>query len=424
MIENGRNRLAVVVAPGSAALPADRGAFSDVVRIERSPGGATDFAEGLRQACELAEANGCDWLVAPERDEALRADTFALLAPALGAYDAIFGAVHVAGASESIWRPSRLAFEAADRLPHALLHWWVGRTAVMRTPVIRAVLGGQSSPSGSSGETAALDHLFRLFGNHRCIKFAQPLFDVATEPALLSDNGRAFVLDRLERAPVFLPVHHGAETYRLPYTGRNAGIEREQTRGQFFEAAELRVLADRLGEGRHIVDIGANTGNHTVYFAGPMRAASVLPFEPLPDIAAILSRTVAENGLDTVDLCHLCLGLSDAPGRARVIRSERGGLGASRLEAGSGGEIEVVRLDDVLTRAPDFLKIDVERMEMKVLAGAKTVIETARPLIFIEIANDNTAEFVDWTRRNHYRVERIFSDKGHSNYLIAPSGKN
>ena len=288
--------------------------------------------------------------------------------------------------------------------------------------VEQVVWGAVGLVAGLASGAGWLDYLFALWADVPAIKLAQPLTSVGAAPALAGPEVRADVIRRLAEQPVLLPVTFGRDIYRMPYTGLNAGIERDQTRGDFFEAAELHYLLRRIGTGKRIVDVGANTGNHTVFFAGPMQAASVIPFEPLPDVAAILRRSVEANGLGHVDMSQLCVGLSDAPGHAGVVRSERGGLGASRLVDDPDGEIPVMRLDDALTEAVDFLKIDVESMEMRVLAGAAGIIARDRPVIFIEIANEDTTAFVEWLTQGNYRVERIFSDKGHSNYLIAPSG--
>jgi FkbM family methyltransferase len=405
------------LAIAADGLPHDLqpGSFTSIELLAPAPNLPDVPLSRLRQACDQASAAGCEWLFAPEAGETLRSDALAIAAPALG-YDAIFGAVEVAGSGEGVWRPSRLAFEDPARLPHALLHWWVGTTHLVRVDVARGVLDGLDE------KASRLDYLFALWAGHRCIKLAQPLLSVDTVPAPISAEEKQVVLAQLADHPVLLPVSFGRDSYHLPYTGRNAGIERDQTRGDFFEAAELHYLLRRIGTGQRIVDVGANTGNHTVFFAGPMQAASVIPFEPLPDVAAILRRSVGANGLDNVDLSQLGVGLSDAPGRAGVVRSERGGLGASRLVDDPNGEIPVMRLDDALTEAVDFLKIDVESMEMQVLAGAAGIISRDRPIIFIEIANENTTAFVEWLTQGNYRVERIFSDKGHSNYLIAPGG--
>ena len=55
----------------------------------------------------------------------LAEDAFELAAPGLDLYDAIFGAAHVRGSGEAVARLSRLAFDTAERLPHALLNWWM-----------------------------------------------------------------------------------------------------------------------------------------------------------------------------------------------------------------------------------------------------------------------------------------------------------
>lgn len=390
------------------------GGFKDVVLLAAIDG--SDPLERLRQACNGARAEGCDWMIAPAPGETLRLEALAIAAPALGPYRAIFGGVAVAGSGEAVWRPSRLAFDEPERLGHALLHWWVGETHFVRVAEAETILAGLPA------DARWLDYLFALWAKVPAIKLAQPLTTVTAAPALAGPDLRATVIRRLAADPVLLPVRFGRETYLLPYTGENAGIERDQTRGDFFEAEELHALMRRVAPGSRIVDVGANTGNHTVFFAGPMQAASVLPFEPLPDVAAILRRAVAANHLSNVDLSQLGIGLSDGPGRVNAVRSERGGLGASRLVDDPAGEIPVMRLDDALTNGVDFLKIDVESMEMRVLAGAEATIARERPLIFIEIANDNTLAFFEWMTLRNYRVERIFSDKGHSNYLIAPLG--
>ena len=207
------------------------------------------------------------------------------------------------------------------------------------------------------------------------------------------------MLQRLADEPVFLPIIHGDAVYYLPYTGRNAGIEREQTRGLFFEAMELEELRKVVGPGAHVVDVGANTGNHTIFFAGPMKAASVVPFEPLPAAAAALRASVARNDLQNVDLSRLGIGVSDGKDRMRLVFSGRGGLGATSLEPDPAGEIIVAPLDSMVSGRVDLLKVDVEGMEMSVLAGSRELIRRWKPLIFIEIANRNTPALMDWLKR-------------------------
>ena len=123
---------------------------------------------------------------------------------------------------------SRLAFDGAERLPHALLNWWIPASHLVRPQVAKRVLDLIGSRQRRQWR---LDYLFGIWADARCLKSAQPLLRRISEPAPLSEEERDQVLGRLVDEPVFLPVLHGDATYHLPYTGRNAGIEREQSRG-------------------------------------------------------------------------------------------------------------------------------------------------------------------------------------------------
>jgi FkbM family methyltransferase len=414
----GRKTLAIVSlsAETGARRHPRSGAFDAVHHFSFPP----DPADGLiarLAAVDAATAAGAEWLALLEPGDVLSEDALELAAPALALYDAIFGAARVEGSNDSVAPLSRLAIDAPERLPHVLLNWWMPQSHLVRTEIARTTL---ERVAACGAPNWRIDYLFDIWANARCLKSAQALLVVEREPAPLTAEDREDVLRRLTETPVFLPVIHGDAVYHLPYTGRNAGIEREQSRGLFFEAMELEQLRRAVGPGARIVDIGANTGNHTIYFAGPMRAATVVPFEPLPGAAAALRAGVERNGMTNVDLSHLGVGVGDSPGRARLVHSIRGGFGATSLAPDPSGEIIVAPLDSVLSGHVDFLKIDVEGMEMNVLAGAEGLIRRSRPLIFIEIANRNTVAFTAWLDAAGYAVVRIFTDKGHANYLIAP----
>ena len=409
--------VAIVTLAGERleALPAN-GEFATIFSLGLA-GHEPDTVSARIAAVKLARDAGADWMIALAPGEGIPDDAFELAAPGLGLYDAIFGAAHVRGSEEAVVRLSRLAFDQAERLPHALLNWWMPDAHLIRTDVASKVLARVAKKTGSNGK---LDYLFDLWGSARCMKSAQPLLELEADPQPLGAEGRDVVLQRLVDEPVFLPIVHGDAVYHLPYTGRNAGMEREQSRGLFFEAMELEELRKAVKPGAHVVDVGANTGNHTIFFAGPMKAASVLPFEPLPAAADALRAGVARNGLENVDLSRLGIGVADGEGRATLMFSGRGGLGATSLEPDPSGEISVATLDSMVSGRVDLLKIDVEGMEMAVLAGSQQLIRRWKPLIFIEIANRNTPALMEWLSDADYKVTRIFTDKGHANYLLAP----
>ncbi|MBX3581635.1 MAG: FkbM family methyltransferase [Rhizobiaceae bacterium] len=412
------SRTLAIISPrgGKGVIPAAKGGF-EAVHVLALDIDAASAELAWRRAVELAGEAHCEWVVMPGPGELLAQDALELVEPALGAYDAIFGAGHVAGSDDAVSRLTRLAFDEAHSLPHALLNWWMPKTHIIRTETAAGILAGMA---GVTERNWPLDYLFEIWQGARCLKSAQPFLELDADPIPLDVEGREHVLGRLMDQPVFLPIVHGDSVYHLPYTGRNAGIEREQSRGLFFEAMELEELRKVVRPGAHVVDVGANTGNHTVFFAGPMKASSVTPFEPLPAAAQALRSAVERNGLANVDLSFIGVGVSDVDGRAKLVFSGRGGLGATSLVPDPSGEISVASLDSMVSGHVDLLKIDVEGMEMSVLAGSRLLIERCSPLIFIEVANRNTPFLSRWLKDAGYRVMRIFTDKGHANYLLAP----
>lgn len=158
-------------------------------------------------------------------------------------------------------------------------------------------------------------------------------------------------------------------------------LEREQ---RFYEHDMLRFLAALVPSGGLVVDVGANIGNHTVWFAGVM-GCRVRAFEPVPALCAVLAHNVAQNQLDARVRVEP-YGVGRRRGRAEISVWDRANSGATSLELrGAGGAVHVVALDDLEWDQPvDLLKIDVEGMEADVLAGALGIIRRHRPMLAIE----------------------------------------
>jgi FkbM family methyltransferase len=198
-------------------------------------------------------------------------------------------------------------------------------------------------------------------------------------------------------------------------------IQRHHLAGTFYETEELAIIARHFPFGGRYCDIGANVGNHVIFAAKLLHARLVVPFEPNPTAIALLTSNIHLNRIEGVcDLRFLGLGLSDVAVEGAAIRVPRRNLGAARLVEGQG-EIRVETFDTLLPEASfDLVKIDVEGMELKVLAGMKGFISRCRPKIFIEVDAANQAGFEDWRGRSGYRVLETFQRyERNTNYLVA-----
>ena len=403
-----------------AAQASGRGDFSAIdpcevpVGQDAKPGGEA-ARRHLEHVAEHALNNGVDWLFVIDAMESVASNIFVTTAPALRVHDAVWGGAGLT-ATGKLERITRLAAQDLPGFFHAALAWWIGPSHFVRPAEARRALEGVGD-----GPDWYADYLVNLWTGCSAYKTAQclTLFDRAVPP--VADAVRDRLIAHLARRPVFMEVRCGGRRLKLPYTGLNPVIEREQMRGLFFEQDELQFLADRLPRGMRIIDAGANTGNHTLFFAAAMEAESVIPIEPHPRAMAAIRAMVAENSLENVDLSLLGYAIGAGEGRLAPVDSVTAGLGATHYKADARGDIRLARLDDLAKGPVDFIKIDVEGMEMDVLAGAAGLIARHPPILFIEVVDTGIGKFLSWLDKTNYRIEKLFPDKTHCNYLVSPA---
>jgi Met-10+ like-protein len=87
-------------------------------------------------------------------------------------------------------------------------------------------------------------------------------------------------------------------------------VQEIQTKGTFYEASELEDIAPYFRKGGVFVDIGANTGQHSIYFAKVLGASKVVMFEPIQQTCKILLENIKLNDLESIsDVSNLGIGL-------------------------------------------------------------------------------------------------------------------
>lgn len=238
-------------------------------------------------------------------------------------------------------------------------------------------------------------------------------FDLAAARAALAER-------RPLAFPPFELVHWGGLNFALNYV--NDPIQNALRQGRFYEERELTVLKRMLPLDATYVDIGANIGNHALFFAKRMRAARVIVFEPNPLALAPLMANIVLNRLEHVIVTeHLGIGLADRSGAGFGMGRQDRNLGATPLRE-AAGEIAVETGDRLLAgETPDFIKLDVEGMEMDVLAGLQATIARARPCMLVEVCDVNRKAFTGWCRVQGYREAGDWRvGPRNANYLIEP----
>ncbi|MCK0151041.1 FkbM family methyltransferase [Marivita sp. S6314] len=186
-------------------------------------------------------------------------------------------------------------------------------------------------------------------------------------------------------------------------------IERDQIqgkhhgRGVFYEEEELEIIRKAFRPGDVFADIGTNVGNHALFVAKFLHPKRIVVVEPNPVAYHVLLSNVVLNQIDdVVDLSWVGFGVSDRPNSTFGMSFRARNVGGGRMVEGEG-DIPTVSADEVFAPCmPDFVKIDVEGMEMQVLRSMHASLETAKPRIFVEVDQENYAEFDAWVEANGY----------------------
>lgn len=158
-------------------------------------------------------------------------------------------------------------------------------------------------------------------------------------------------------------------------------IRRER---DFFEADLLDYVVEKFPVQRTIIDVGANIGNHAVFFANFLKYYDTINcYEPITDNFTLLQKNVAPY--ERVKAYPFAL--SD---RTQLLPMEvvRHNMGASHVDTRPDTTSDIIvqaySLDRLYFKNVSLLKIDVEGWEPAVLSGAEDTIAVCKPLIILE----------------------------------------
>lgn len=201
----------------------------------------------------------------------------------------------------------------------------------------------------------------------------------------------------------------GTETYLLylPHWQTDHIQKRVSQKLVPYELAMLQDMKQRLKPDSLVLDVGANVGNHSLFLAA-VAQHNVLAFEPNRVLAEAMATSVELNGLQK-RITILCVGAGSGSGHGQFKAEIPNNLGAQSLEVGLG-DIPIVALDNVVTSKVDCMKIDIEGMELSALQGATRIIDTYKPMLYIECQTDGHLQTIlSFVRPRGYKLIATFN---------------
>lgn len=193
------------------------------------------------------------------------------------------------------------------------------------------------------------------------------------------------------------------------------------------EQSDLMIqVCKTLPEDFLFVDVGSNQGVVSIPLAYAFKNARFLAFEVQKKLFHALCGTIVLNEYDNLEVFNCGLGDS-----AKTLTIEKVNYNDSwdygilslvdqeKIKSKPHDTVEIHPLDYFELDRLDFIKIDVEGMELEVLEGGRSTIERYRPWAYIEFWNVDTGQLKSWFDSKDYTIYQF--DGG--NILCCPNEK-
>jgi FkbM family methyltransferase len=214
--------------------------------------------------------------------------------------------------------------------------------------------------------------------------------------------------------------------YRMIDTNRGYGVGFQILNNSVFDPTEVNFAMALLtcrrkhfGDGVVAIDGGANIGVHTIEWARHMYGwGEVIGFEAQEIVFYALAGNVAINNCLNARVKLAALG--ETCGELAIPQPnyfQPSSYGSLEIRQSTKNEfigqdisykdesmkkIPMVSIDSLNLKRVDFLKIDVEGMEVDVLKGAQKIINQCKPIMLIEII-----------KSDRMALEKIVSESGY-----------
>ena len=214
--------------------------------------------------------------------------------------------------------------------------------------------------------------------------------------------------------------------YRMVDQNNGYGVGFQILETASFDPTEVKLAVDLLalrrkhhGDGVVAFDCGANIGVHTVEWAAAMTGwGSVVSIEAQERVYYALAGNIAINNCFNAIAVHGAVssesGVMKIPSPNYFVPSSFGSL---ELRQRTGNEfigqpidyentvnVRKLTIDEFNLPRVDFIKIDVEGMELEALEGAKRSITQSHPIMLIEKIKTDAEKLRAWLKAHGYEI--------------------
>lgn len=186
--------------------------------------------------------------------------------------------------------------------------------------------------------------------------------------------------------------------------------------GGVSEPGVVNVFGRLVRPGQTVLDIGANIGQHTMVLAslvGP--TGKVYAVEADLDNVSLIRKALVDSRLQTIYL--IAGAASDRAGLIHMLGSANSNTVFSEHSAASETKVACAfTIDSMINEPVDFVKIDIEGMELPALRGMCNIIDRYKPIIASEfsplymrnaLGTDRSLEYLGFVQGSGYAIHLV-----------------
>lgn len=188
------------------------------------------------------------------------------------------------------------------------------------------------------------------------------------------------------------------------------------------EYAKRRLFEKIISKGSIVFDIGAHVGFYTLLASKLVGSAGIVfAFEPMPRNLFFLKEHLSLNRCTNVSVIEAAV--SNRTGTTLFDEGPHHSMG--HISTQGSLTVKMVSLDELVLRGeipvPDYVKIDVEGAELLVLTGAKTLLRSNHPAIFLDThGHDIHRKCCGFLTSLNYKLQPIKGDSvNETNEILA-----
>jgi FkbM family methyltransferase len=159
-----------------------------------------------------------------------------------------------------------------------------------------------------------------------------------------------------------------------------------------------------------VLDIGANIGNHTVYFAD--RFMKIFAYEPVLKNFKILKLNTED--LENVEIFNFGISAINEEAKINIPNENLGGSSVvdtfENISRSEKIKLKNLNEENILIEKIGLVKIDVEGMEYQTLLGISEIIKRDLPIIVYE------SNIYEEIQNNRSKSINFLKSKGYSNF--------